>query len=129
MSKWFNIKWHMALWKKNFLIYTTTWRKHRQIPLVNSYYTVNEWCATFDSHNALLSVQIVKYSSFEVWLYLTMNWAGHLGIEGSYCFLLNFSYSQLFIKFPRCPKEAETEIFEHLRIFWNSHTYSSTGNI
>lgn len=114
-----------------FLIYTTTQRKHRQIPLVNSYYTVDEWCATFNSHNALLSVQLVKYSSLRFGgLFLTMNWAGHSGIEGSATvFFCIFSCSQLFIRFPRCPKEAKADIFEHLKVFWNSHSYSSTGNI
>lgn len=34
-----------------------------------------------------------------------------------YCFLSYVSYSQLLIRFPRCPKEAKAEILERVKIF------------
>lgn len=73
---------HGSLGKKNSW-YIQPQTENRQIPLVNSYYTVNEWCATFNSHNALLSVQILKYSSLRFGLKKNeLCCAGHLGIEG-----------------------------------------------
>lgn len=41
------------LFGKNFTWYIQP-QENRQIPLVNDYYTVNEWCATFNSHKAYL---------------------------------------------------------------------------
>lgn len=63
-----------------------------------------------------LSVQILKYSSLRFGCSLAMNCAGCLCIEG-YLIIVVFSYSQLLIRFPLCPKEAKVELFQHLGIF------------
>lgn len=122
--------------KKFFLIYTTTKRKHRQIPLVHSYYTVSEWCATFNSHNALLSVQILKYSSLRFgcffcgfFFFLNNELCWTFRYRGlCYCFLLYFSYSQLLIRFQDVQKKQKQKSL-NTEDFWNSHSYISTGSI
>lgn len=119
----------MALWKKFYLIYTTMRRKHRQIPLVNDYYTVNEWCATFNSHKEMLSVQISKYSSWGlVVCFVTMNSAGYLYREDllfSFVFFI-FTVSKFSKVSKRCKSRNLWTLFENL---WNSHSYISTINI
>ena len=91
MSKWFNIIWHMALWKKHFTWYIQPQGKNRQIPLVNDYYAVNVVQHLIVTMH-MPSVQILKYSSlrFGYWFFNNdLCWVSvYRGL--CYCFLLHF---------------------------------------